>query len=162
MLADPAAAERRRKEAERRARVELTGDDAGTAALSGRLLPAAQASAAWARISALAKTLQNSGAGGGIDLLRARVFIGLLLGTLPQPPDTPRPPDPGPPHPGPPDPASGTSDGPDDGDSGPAGGASSPVPAPASTSAPGDVPRPGHPAPRGHDAQPALTVPCAP
>jgi len=85
MSVDPTAAERRRKEAERHSRVELTGDDAGTAALYGRLLPAAQASAAWARISAMATTLQTRGAGGGIDLLRAQVFIGLLLGTLPQP-----------------------------------------------------------------------------
>jgi hypothetical protein len=94
MSVDPTAAERRRKEAERHTRVELTGDDAGTAALYGRLLPAAQASAAWARISAMASTLQSRGAGGGIDLLRAQVFIGLLLGTLPQPPDVPGPRDP--------------------------------------------------------------------
>ena len=97
MSVDPTAAERRRKEAERHARVELSGDDAGTAALYGRLLPTAQASAAWARISAMANTLQSHGAGGGIDLLRAQVFIGLLLGTLPQPPDIPGPSDQGPP-----------------------------------------------------------------
>ena len=97
MSVDPAAAERRRKEAERHSRVELTGDDAGTAALYGRLLPAAQASTAWARISTIANTLQSRGAGGGIDLLRAQVFIGLLLGTLPQPPDVPGPGDPSPP-----------------------------------------------------------------
>lgn len=99
MSVDPAAAERRRKAAERYARVELTGDDAGTAALYGRLLPAAQASAAWARISAMADHLRGSGAGGGIDLLRAQVFIGLLLGTLPQPPDVPGPGDPAAPQP---------------------------------------------------------------
>jgi hypothetical protein len=97
MSVDPTAAERRRKEAERHTRVELTGDDAGTAALYGRLLPAAQASAAWARISTMAATLQSHGAGGGIDLLRAQVFIGLLLGTLPQPPDVPGPGESGPP-----------------------------------------------------------------
>jgi Domain of unknown function (DUF222) len=102
MSVDPAAAERRRKAAERHARVELTGDDAGTAALYGRLLPAAQAAAAWARISAMADRLQGRGAGGGIDLIRAQVFIGLLLGTLPVPPDVPGPSDPG--HPGPPQP----------------------------------------------------------
>jgi hypothetical protein len=99
MSVDPTAAERRRKEAERHSRVELTGDDAGTAALYGRLLPAAQASAAWARISAMATTLQTRGAGGGIDLLRAQVFIGLLLGTLPQPPEVPGPGDPAAPAP---------------------------------------------------------------
>jgi hypothetical protein len=30
--------------------------------------------------------MKGDGAGGGIDLLRAQVFVGLLLGTLPQPP----------------------------------------------------------------------------
>jgi Domain of unknown function (DUF222) len=82
---DPAAAERRRAEAEKNARVELAGEDSGTAALSGHFLPAAQASAAWARISAMAKAMAASGAGGGIDLLRAQVFVGLLLGNPPQP-----------------------------------------------------------------------------
>ena len=84
--ADPAAAERRRAEAEKKARVELAGEDSGTAALSGHNLPAAQASAAWARISRMAEAMKGDGAGGGIDLLRAQVFLGLLLGTLPQPP----------------------------------------------------------------------------
>ena len=83
---DPAAAERRRSQAEKNARVELSGEDSGTAALSGHFLPAAQASAAWARISGLAEAMKGDGAGGGIDLLRAQVFVGLLLGTLPQPP----------------------------------------------------------------------------
>jgi hypothetical protein len=84
--ADPAAAERRRTEAEKKARVELAGEDSGTAALSGHYLPAAQASAAWTRISGMAEAMKGDGAGGGIDLLRAQVFVGLLLGTLPQPP----------------------------------------------------------------------------
>ncbi len=84
--ADPAAAERRRAQAEKKARVELAGEDSGTAALSGHFLPAAQASAAWARISGMAEAMKGDGAGGGIDLLRAQVFVGLLLGTLPQPP----------------------------------------------------------------------------
>ena len=83
---DPAAAERRRAQAEKNARVELSGEDSGTAALSGHFLPAGQASAAWARISGMAETMKGDGAGGGIDLLRAQVFVGLLLGTLPQPP----------------------------------------------------------------------------
>jgi Domain of unknown function (DUF222) len=95
--ADPAAAERRRAEAEKKARVELSGEDSGTAALSGHFLPAAQASAAWTRISALAEAMKGNGAGGGIDLLRAQVFIGLLLGTSPQPPDQASPGPTGPP-----------------------------------------------------------------
>src|SRR5262249_60515779 len=53
------------------------------ARLSGRCLPAAQAAAAWARICAMAKAMEAAGAGGGMDRLRAQVFVGLLLGTLP-------------------------------------------------------------------------------
>ena len=83
IVADPAAAERRREEAERNARVELSGDPEGTASLAGRFLPAGHAAAAWSRICAIAKAIESSGAGGGIDLLRAQVFAGLLLGTLP-------------------------------------------------------------------------------
>jgi hypothetical protein len=86
---DPEAAERRRKQAERNARVELTGEPEGTASLFGRSLPAAQAAAAWARVSAIAKALEKGGAAGGIDLLRAQVFIRLLL----VPPGAPEPPD---------------------------------------------------------------------
>ena len=111
--ADPEAAERRRKQAERNARVELTGEPEGTASLFGRYLPAAQAAAAWARVSAIAKALEQGGAAGGIDLLRAQVFIRLLLGTPLAPPgdhpeptdDSPSgPSDPGPSDPGPSDP----------------------------------------------------------
>jgi hypothetical protein len=83
LAADPAAAERRRQEAQRRAWVALFGDHDGTASLSGRCLPATQAAAAWARICAMAKAMEAAGAGGGMDLLRAQVFVGLLLGTLP-------------------------------------------------------------------------------
>ena len=114
---DPAAAERRRTEAEKNARVELSGEESGTAELAGHFLPAAQASAAWTRISALAEAMKGNGAGGGIDLLRAQVFIGLLLGTVPQPP--------GQAPPGNPEPA-GT---PPDGDGpAPAGGGGTPPP----------------------------------
>src|SRR5262245_49087488 len=83
LAADPAAAERRRQEAEKGAWVALFGDHAGTASLSGRFLPGAQAAAAWARISAMAKAMESAGAAGGMDLLRAQVFVGLLIGTLP-------------------------------------------------------------------------------
>ncbi len=108
LAVDPDAAERRKAETEKHARVELAGEDSGTAVLSGRFLPAAQASAAWARISALAQAMQHDGAGGGIDLLRAQAFLGLLLGSSPAPseggpPDPPGPPAPGGP-PGPPAP----------------------------------------------------------
>ncbi len=97
---DPDAAERRREEAERRAKVSLYGEEDHTATLAGSGLPAAQAAAAMARITALARAVKSSGAPGGISLHRAQVFIGLLLGTLPfippadgaptePPPDTP-------------------------------------------------------------------------
>ncbi len=105
---DPTAAERRRTEAEKKARVELAGEDSGTAALSGHFLPAAQASAAWARISGMAEAMKGDGAGGGIDLLRAQVFVGLLLGTPPQPPGPVGPADPG--GPANPDPTGASSD----------------------------------------------------
>ena len=101
---DPDAAERRREDAERRAKVGLYGDEDGTATLSGQNLPGAHAAAAMARVTALARALKSAGVGGGIDLLRAQVFIGLLLGTLPLiPPTEDAPPDPGGPDVGPPD-----------------------------------------------------------
>ena len=90
---NPEAADRRRKEAERNARVELTGEPEGTASLFGRYLPAAQAAAAWARVSAIAKALETDGATGGIDSLRAKVFIRLLLGAPLVSPGAPEPPD---------------------------------------------------------------------
>jgi Domain of unknown function (DUF222) len=105
IAADPDGAEERRKEAERQAKVVLYPDEDSTATLTGQRLPAIQAAAAMARITAMAWALKASGAGGGIDLLRAQVYIGLLLDTLPlippaegappdDPPDSPRPDDP--------------------------------------------------------------------
>ena len=97
---DPAAAERRRQQAERQASVGLYGDSEGTATLAGHKLPGGQAVAAMARVTALAQAMKAAGAGGGIDLLRAQVFIGLLLNTLPLiPPPQEDPGAPGPPQP---------------------------------------------------------------
>jgi hypothetical protein len=94
IAADPEGAERRREEAERRAKVSLYPDPDGTASLAGYSLPSVRAAAAMARIGALAKAMKAAGAGGGIDLLRAQVFLGLLLGTLPYiPPAEGGPPD---------------------------------------------------------------------
>jgi Domain of unknown function (DUF222) len=101
ITADPRGAERRRQEAERRAKVMLYPGAEGTASLVGYSLPGVSATAAMARISALARALKASGAGGGIDLLRAQVLVGLILGTLPYPPGD-GPPDPEPPADGPP------------------------------------------------------------
>jgi hypothetical protein len=99
ITADPEGAERRREQAERRAKVVLYPDAEGTASLSGQNLPGIRAAAAFARITALARALKAAGSDGGIDLLRSKVLLGLLLGTLPYiPPPPDAPPDPtGPP-----------------------------------------------------------------
>jgi len=105
ILADPAGAEERRRATERRARVGLYPGDHHTATLTGMNLPAVHAGAAMARLTAIARAMQAAGAGGGLDLLRAHAYIGLLLNTLPPipprpdaPPDSPPsdPDDPGP------------------------------------------------------------------
>jgi hypothetical protein len=95
ITADPEGAERRREQAERRAKVTLYPDAEGTASLSGQNLPGIRAAAAFARITALARALKAAGSDGGIDLLRSKVLLGLLLGTLPYiPPPPDGPPDP--------------------------------------------------------------------
>jgi Domain of unknown function (DUF222) len=99
IAADPQGAERRREQAERRAKVSLYGDDDGTATLSGSGLPVIQACAAMARITAMARALKASGATGPMDLHRAQVFLGLLLGTLPYIPPAPDAPPDSPPRP---------------------------------------------------------------
>ncbi len=93
--ADPGGAERRREDAERNAKVVLYPEDEGTATLAGYSLPGVQAAAAMARIAALAKAMKAAGTSSGqIDLVRAQVFLGLLLGTLPYIPPAPgAPPD---------------------------------------------------------------------
>jgi Domain of unknown function (DUF222) len=96
---DPEGAEHRREAAERRAKVSLYPDQDGTATLAGTRLPAPEATAAYARICAIAQGLKAAGAGGGIHFLRAQALIGQILGTLPP---TPAPAD-GPPDAEPPD-----------------------------------------------------------
>jgi hypothetical protein len=119
IAADPDGAERRRQTAERSAQVRLYGDDDGTATLAGSKLPAIEASAAMARITAIARSMKAAGQAGGLDLHRAKVMLGLLLGTLPYippadgaPPDQPPSSDPGPsdPSPGRPGPGDGADD----------------------------------------------------
>jgi hypothetical protein len=167
IAADPEGCEQRRKEAERKARVCLYPDEEGTASLTGQNLPGTRAAAAMARISALARALRAAGAGGGIDLLRAQVFIGLLLGTMPgiPPPDgSPNEPPPDEPLPDdgyedvPPGPRPGAA-GPDDhsppivrprsgaGSGGRPGGGALPGRPPGGGAAPG-----GRPAPSDEDA----------
>ena len=94
IIADPEGAEERRKQAERQAKVSLYPDEESTATLAGQRLPAIHAAAAMARITTMARAWKTSGAGGPIDLLRARVYLGLLLGTMPLiPPAEGAPPD---------------------------------------------------------------------
>ena len=89
ILADPQGAEERRQATERRARVGLYPGDHHTATLTGMNLPAVHAAAAMARLTAVARAMQAAGAGGGIDLLRAHAYLGLLLDTLPLIPPRP-------------------------------------------------------------------------
>jgi hypothetical protein len=97
IAADPQGAEERRKESERRAKVVLYPDEEHTATLAGQRLPAIHAAAAMARIKAMARALKSSGAGGGMDLLCAQIYLGLLLGTQPPiPPAEGAPPGDGP------------------------------------------------------------------
>jgi Domain of unknown function (DUF222) len=129
IAAGPDAAERRREEAERQARVSLYADEDGTATLAGSGLPAVQAAAAMARVTAIARAAKAAGQGGGLDLHRARVMVGLLLGTLPYIPPPGRAPEPGPPP--------GGGDGPPGG--GPGGsGQPDDLPAPRDEDAPED------------------------
>ena len=86
---DPQGADQRRTDAERHASVSLYPDPDGTATLTGTKLPQAQAAAAMAKITAIAKAMKAAGWAGGLDLLRSVVMLHLLLGTLPYipPPD---------------------------------------------------------------------------
>jgi Domain of unknown function (DUF222) len=97
IAADPEGAERRRQDAERSAQVRLYADDDGTATLTGSKLPAVEAAAAMARITAIARAMKAAGQAGGLDVHRAKAMLGLLLGTLPYiPPADGAPPDPPP------------------------------------------------------------------
>jgi Domain of unknown function (DUF222) len=148
IAADPDGAERRREEAERHAKVSLYADDDGTATLAGAGLPAIEAAAAMARITAIARAMKAAGPGGGLDLHRARVMLGLLLGTLPYIPPPGGTPEPGPPPGGDDSPAGdpprrGPGDpgghGPDGhGGNGPGPGSGDGLPAPRDEDAPDD------------------------
>jgi Domain of unknown function (DUF222) len=142
IAADPDGAERRRQDAERHAKVSLYADDDGTATLAGAGLPAVQAAAAMARITAIARAMKAAGHGGGLDLHRAQVMLGLLLGTLPYippPGGTPEPEPPGDDAPGSGGPGPGDPDGRSPG--GPHDGQPDDLPVPRDEDAPpGDGP----------------------
>ena len=77
----PEKARKRREVAEKFARVERWAEDSGNAVLAGRELPPAEVFAADQRIAALAQELKKAGLEGGMDELRARALLDLLLGT---------------------------------------------------------------------------------
>ena len=80
MEAAPEKAKKRRETAARFARVERWAEDSGNAALAGRELSPDQALAADERITARARELKAAGLEGGLDELRARALLDLLLG----------------------------------------------------------------------------------
>jgi len=75
----PEKARQRRETAARFARVERWAEDTGNAALMGRELPPDEVLAADQRITAWARELQAAGLDGGMDELRARAYLDLLL-----------------------------------------------------------------------------------
>jgi hypothetical protein len=76
----PDKARKRREEAARDARVERWAEDSGNAALMGRELPPDEVLAADQRITWWAGELKKAGLEGGMDVLRARAFLDLVLG----------------------------------------------------------------------------------
>jgi hypothetical protein len=78
--AAPEKARERRETAARFARVERWAEDTGNAALMGRELPPDAVLAADQRITAWAGELKAAGLDGGMDELRARAYLDLLLG----------------------------------------------------------------------------------
>jgi hypothetical protein len=76
----PEKAKERREAAAKDTRVERWAEDSGNAALMGCELPPDETLAADQRITAWAKELRQAGLEGGMDELRARAFLDLLLG----------------------------------------------------------------------------------
>jgi hypothetical protein len=75
----PEKAKKRREVAAKFARVERWAEDTGNAALMGRELPPDEVLAADQRITAWARELKAAGLDGGMDELRARAYLDLLL-----------------------------------------------------------------------------------
>jgi hypothetical protein len=89
---DPAAAIRRRKKAEKEARVECWAEAAGTASIAGRDLPPADVISADQTLDSDARWLRRHGHPGSHDQLRAAALLARLTG---QPLTTLLPPTPG-------------------------------------------------------------------
>jgi len=81
MQVAPAKAKQRREHMAKRTRVERWAEDSGNAGLAGRELPPAEVLAADQRVTAWAKELRKAGVEGGMDALRARAYLDILLGT---------------------------------------------------------------------------------
>ena len=80
MEVNPEKARKRREHAAKQARVARWAEPSGNAALTGRELPPAEVLAADQRITWWARQLGKAGLDGGMDLLRARAFLDILLG----------------------------------------------------------------------------------
>jgi hypothetical protein len=89
MQVNPEKAKKRREHMAKRARVERWAEDSGNAGLAGRELPSAEVLAADQRVTAWAKQLRKAGLAGGMDALRARAYLDILLGTDSRPPGQP-------------------------------------------------------------------------
>ena len=75
----PGKARQRREDAAKRTRVERWAEGSGNAGLAGRELPPAQVLAADQRVTAWARELRKAGLEGGMDALRARAYLDILL-----------------------------------------------------------------------------------
>ena len=82
----PGAARKRREHAAGKTRVERWAEASGNAGLAGRELPPAQVLAADQRVTAWATELRKAGLDGGMDALRARAYLDILLGMDSRPP----------------------------------------------------------------------------
>src|SRR6516165_271396 len=80
MEVNPEKARKRREHMARRTRVEPWAEDSGNAGLAGRELPSAEVLAADQRVTAWARQLRQAGLEGGMDALRARAYLDILLG----------------------------------------------------------------------------------
>ncbi|HLK72940.1 MAG TPA: DUF222 domain-containing protein [Streptosporangiaceae bacterium] len=82
----PGKAKQRREHEAKKTRVERWSEPSGNAGLAGRELPPAQVLAADQRVTAWAKELRKAGLDGGMDALRARAYLDILLGMDSRPP----------------------------------------------------------------------------
>ncbi len=76
----PDKAKQRREHEAKKTRVERWAEASGNAGLAGRELPPAQVLAADQRVTAWARELGKAGVEGGMDALRARAYLDILLG----------------------------------------------------------------------------------